>query len=116
MRLTSGQCFIGENEIIKFLVGIYGVDENDIVHVNALVWLLGIDEPLKVEHIPISLNAFNENDLEVAESTSTCELDDVEGFVVWKKLFDKGEAGVYSLSVEEVLMMILENSGYLRKE
>ncbi|MEO6979591.1 MAG: hypothetical protein ABI113_14470 [Mucilaginibacter sp.] len=53
-----------------------------------------------IEHLPMSLDAFSKS---VRKIESTVEIAINDGYFHWKKLFDKGEAGVWSVEVSDAI-------------
>ena len=60
-----------------------------------------------VSHMPFSREAINNSVVElVEESKAIPEYED--GYLYWKELFEKGEAGVYKIAVDEALCLMGE--------
>lgn len=58
-------------------------------------------------HIPISEKALDESVTEL-KNEKTKVSKNIEGYSYWKKEFDKGQAGVFSISVSEIVSLMEE--------
>ena len=58
-----------------------------------------------IEHLPINLEMFKKS---VRKIESVVESSINEGYLHWKKLFDKGNAGVWSIEIADAIEMTEE--------
>lgn len=64
-------------------------------------------ETERLGHFPITAESLQQTGLEVVGHLSP-NADDMEGYRVWREAFDRGEAGVFSVPLEEIWGMVLE--------
>ena len=59
-----------------------------------------------LSHFPVSETTLNASLVKLLRKSSSPNPDYVEGYQTWKAAFDKGEAGVFTISVAEIVGVI----------
>jgi len=107
-QVWSYNCRNSEPESRLTIIKLDNPGKEQIVHirvddVNIIQRNTGEVIATYIEHLPMSLDAFSKS---VGEIESTVETSINDGYFDWKKKFDEGKAGVWSLEVSAVIEMI----------
>ncbi|SDH57827.1 hypothetical protein SAMN05421846_101206 [Chryseobacterium taeanense] len=64
----------------------------------------------KISHVPITEDALDKSVISIKhDSRKTPDSTELDGYYYWKKEFDKGNAGVFSIPVSEIVSLMEES-------
>jgi hypothetical protein len=105
----------GEEDSRLLILKIENYENNEVV-VHIAVFDVKISEDAKnglkldhLQHLPFSEESLRESVVELNSSNNDLP-DYYEGYNLWKKAFDEGKAGVFTVSVKEVVDIIEEST------
>jgi len=112
-EIVAGQvliykCRAGEEESRVTVFKVDSVSESSIIHIRIDSLKLtnkdtGEIVGEQIAHLPIDLKSFKESICELESLTAAFV---TEGYWIWKKEFDAGNAGVWATEISEVINLI----------
>jgi len=107
-QVWTYKCRTGEEESRVTVFKVDSVSESSIVHIR-IDGLKLINKDTgeiageQIAHLPVDLKSFKESIVELESLVATSV---TEGYWIWKKEFDAGNAGVWALQISEVINII----------